>query len=96
MKNAEMLACKLRSETPLWLLFKYTQLEALLVIFKVEVFFSELEKREYQRLWEQGPAHRALPAACHPSAAEDFTQHPLGTEDGEEPREANAGSSPGR
>lgn len=96
MKNAEMLACKLTSRTPLWLLFKYTQLEALLVIFKVEIFFSESEKREYQRLWEQGPAHRALPAAYHPSAAEDFTQHPLGTEDGEEPREANAGSSPVR
>lgn len=43
MKNAEMLACKLTSGTPLWLLFKYTQLKTLLVIFKVEIFFSESE-----------------------------------------------------
>ncbi len=54
-------------------------------------FLSESEKCQYQRLWESGPAHRALPPACHPAAAEGFTQQPLGQENGEDPREAHSG-----
>lgn len=49
----------------------------------------ELETCQHQREWEQGPADRAVPAARRPAAAEDFTQQPLGPEDGEEPGEAD-------
>lgn len=56
----------------------------------------ELETRQYQRVWEHGPADRAVPAARRPAAAEDFTQQPLGPEDGEEPGEADTCWTQGR
>lgn len=52
-------------------------------------YVFDLETCQYQGVWEQGPADRAVPPARRPAPAEDFTQQPLGPEDGEEPGEAD-------